>query len=102
MSRAADTGGRTRRGDVRGGDEGAGCLIDCSAGLRGRKAAAAALLCGVCASEAGVGSPGAAAVRGAGPRGGRAGTGPGRGPPAPAGAVLPGDRCPAARGLRWR
>ena len=53
---------RSRRG------RGVGRLIDCSAGLWGREGGGrGAFVCGVCASEAGVGSaPGAAAVRGAG------------------------------------
>ena len=65
-----------------GGDAGAGRLIDCSAGLWGREGGGrGAFVCGVCASEASLGSaPGAAAVpnrggalRGAGPGGGRRG-----------------------------
>lgn len=64
---------------VRGGDAGAGRLIDCSAGLWGREGGGrGAFVCGVCASEASLGSaPGAAAVpdrggalREAGPGGG--------------------------------
>lgn len=43
--------------DVHGGEAGAGRLIDCSAGLWGRKGGGrGAFVCGVCASEAGVGS----------------------------------------------
>lgn len=88
---------------------GAGRLIDCLAGLWGREGGGrGAFVCGVCASEAGVGSaPGAAAVRGAGRgplamawvsrqhlwgvRVGEA-VGPGTGVPAlPTISILPGD-----------
>lgn len=108
---------------VRGGDAGAGRLIDCSAGLWGREGGGrGAFVCGVCASEASLGSaPGAAAVpnrggalRGPGPGGGRRGRAPGspvvfgwvrrrvpgRGAPrsSPAISILPGDPRPGTAG----
>lgn len=66
-----------RYSGVQGGEAGAGRLIDCSAGLWGREGGGrGAFVCGVCASEASLGSaPGAAAVQGRGGALWRAGSG---------------------------
>lgn len=131
MSLAAAPAARAPHSGVHGGDAGAGCLIDYSAAQWGREGGGGgggAFVCGVCASEASLGSaPGAAAVpgrggalRGAGPgeaggegpgcsglrlwgrrAGALAGPGPGALAP-PAISILPGDASPGGGGSGLR
>ena len=134
MSLAAAPAARAQHSGVHGEDAGAGCLIDYSAAQWGREGGGGgggrggAFVCGVCASEASLGSaPGAAAVpgrggalRGAGlgeaggegpgcsglrlwglRAGALAGPGPGALAP-PAISILPGDASPGGGGSGLR